>query len=121
MGVAQAAHAENWVQFYGDSAGRNLYDRDSVQSTGDGHVKVMFRTVYSTPQHPNPNSSIPESQTFNTREQFDDINCRARTYAVLGVWYYDANGQKLGGASGRSPDVPTQSGTVGGLLSQTVC
>jgi hypothetical protein len=121
MGMANAAHAENWVQFYADGESSELYDRDSLQATGNGHITVTFKTVFNAPQHPQPNSSIPESQTFYTRAQSDDLDCQAQSLAVLGVWYYDENGQNLGGSRGRSPDRPIQPGTVAALLSQAVC
>jgi hypothetical protein len=121
VGSAQAASAENWIQFYGDSQSREVYDRDSVQATGGGHVTVMWKTIYYTPQHPYPNSSIPESQTFIARGQRNDINCQAGTFAILGVWYYDGAGQLLGGSQGRSQDSPIQPNTVAWLLRQRVC
>lgn len=119
--LAGPAQAENWVQFYSDSEIRALYDADSITRTGDGHVRVMFRTTYNQGQYPNPDSSIPQTTMFYTRQQQDELDCANNVMWILGVWYLDYSGRTLGGSEGRSPPHGYSSGTVGGLLSQYVC
>ena len=118
---ATAARAENWVQFYADGETRDTSDADSVQQLGDGRIKVVFRTTFYAPQHPPPDSSIPESGTFYTRQQLDEFDCRNQQMAVLGIWYLGYNFEMLGGSEGHSPDNPIRQGTVASLLVQTIC